>query len=83
MVHRGICRPDIITMKIGSMKRLKVQKYLSIKMVLLSTIFVHVFTVVGRICIFIINKCGHRNVLSKRQVWMSIFHINMRQAQHV
>ena len=22
-----------------------------------------------------INKCGHRNVLSKRQVWMSIFHI--------
>jgi hypothetical protein len=21
------------------------------------------------------NKCGHRNVLSKRQVWMSIFHI--------
>jgi hypothetical protein len=22
-----------------------------------------------------LNKCGHRNVLSKRQVWMSIFHI--------
>ena len=22
-----------------------------------------------------INKCGHRNVLSKRQVWISIFHI--------
>ena len=22
-----------------------------------------------------IYKCGHRNVLSKRQVWMSIFHI--------
>ena len=21
------------------------------------------------------NKCGHRNVLSKRQVWKSIFHI--------
>jgi hypothetical protein len=21
------------------------------------------------------NKCGHRNVLSKRQEWMSIFHI--------
>jgi hypothetical protein len=21
------------------------------------------------------NKCGHRNMLSKRQVWMSIFHI--------
>ena len=21
------------------------------------------------------NKCGHRNVLSKRQVWVSIFHI--------
>jgi hypothetical protein len=21
------------------------------------------------------NKCGHRNVLFKRQVWMSIFHI--------
>ena len=26
-------------------------------------------------CIFLNNKCGHRNVLSKRQVWMSIFHI--------
>jgi hypothetical protein len=25
--------------------------------------------------IFSFNKCGHRNVLSKRQVWMSIFHI--------
>ena len=24
---------------------------------------------------FSYNKCGHRNVLSKRQVWMSIFHI--------
>ena len=24
---------------------------------------------------FITNKCGHRNVLSKRQVLMSIFHI--------
>ena len=24
---------------------------------------------------FYSNKCGHRNVLSKRQVWMSIFHI--------
>ena len=24
---------------------------------------------------YIKNKCGHRNVLSKRQVWMSIFHI--------
>ena len=24
---------------------------------------------------FLVNKCGHRNVLSKRQVWMSIFHI--------
>jgi hypothetical protein len=24
---------------------------------------------------YIDNKCGHRNVLSKRQVWMSIFHI--------
>ena len=23
----------------------------------------------------LLNKCGHRNVLSKRQVWMSIFHI--------
>ena len=23
----------------------------------------------------IYNKCGHRNVLSKRLVWMSIFHI--------
>jgi hypothetical protein len=22
-----------------------------------------------------INKCGHRNVLSTREVWMSIFHI--------
>jgi hypothetical protein len=28
-----------------------------------------------KIFIFLINKCGHRNVLSKRQVWMSIFHI--------
>ena len=25
--------------------------------------------------ILYINKCGHRNVLSKRQVWLSIFHI--------
>jgi hypothetical protein len=25
--------------------------------------------------LIILNKCGHRNVLSKRQVWMSIFHI--------
>jgi hypothetical protein len=25
--------------------------------------------------ILYINKCGHRNVLSIRQVWMSIFHI--------
>ena len=25
--------------------------------------------------IFLNIKCGHRNVLSKRQVWMSIFHI--------
>ena len=25
--------------------------------------------------ILINYKCGHRNVLSKRQVWMSIFHI--------
>ena len=25
--------------------------------------------------ILLYNKCGHRNVLSKRQVWMSIFHI--------
>ena len=24
---------------------------------------------------YISNKCGHRNVLSKRQVWMSISHI--------
>jgi hypothetical protein len=24
---------------------------------------------------YILNKSGHRNVLSKRQVWMSIFHI--------
>jgi len=24
---------------------------------------------------FLNDKCGHRNVLSKRQVWMSIFHI--------
>ena len=24
---------------------------------------------------YIIYKCGHTNVLSKRQVWMSIFHI--------
>jgi hypothetical protein len=27
------------------------------------------------IVFFFMNKCGHRNVLSKRQVWMSIFHI--------
>ena len=27
------------------------------------------------LCLFIKNKCGHRNVLSKRQVWISIFHI--------
>jgi hypothetical protein len=27
-----------------------------------------------------LNKCGHRNVLSKRQVWMSIFHnINFKK----
>jgi hypothetical protein len=25
--------------------------------------------------ILYINKCGHRNVLSKMQVWVSIFHI--------
>jgi hypothetical protein len=25
--------------------------------------------------LLLVNKCGHRNVLSKRQVWMSIFHI--------
>jgi hypothetical protein len=25
--------------------------------------------------LFVSYKCGHRNVLSKRQVWMSIFHI--------
>ena len=25
--------------------------------------------------ILLSNKCGHRNVLSKRQVWMSIFRI--------
>ena len=29
------------------------------------------------------NKCGHRNVLSKRQVWMSIFHIiNFKKKIH-
>ena len=27
------------------------------------------------IFLLFIYKCGHRNVLSKRQVWMSIFHI--------
>jgi hypothetical protein len=28
-------------------------------------------------------KCGHRNVLSKRQVWMSIFHIiNFKKKIH-
>ena len=27
------------------------------------------------LCLFIKNKCGHRNVLSKKQVWISIFHI--------
>ena len=25
--------------------------------------------------IFLFNKCGHRNVLSKRQMWMKIFQI--------
>ena len=30
-----------------------------------------------------IHKCGHRNVLSKRQVWMSIFHIiNFKKKNH-
>jgi hypothetical protein len=29
----------------------------------------------NRLDMFLENKCGHRNVLSKRQVWMSIFHI--------
>ena len=35
------------------------------------------FFLAGTFCIFFINiyKCGHRNVLSKSQVWMSIFHI--------
>ena len=29
------------------------------------------------------KKCGHRNVLSKRQVWMSIFHIiNLKKENH-
>jgi hypothetical protein len=28
------------------------------------------------------NKCGHRNVLSKRQVWMSIFHIIKKKLNH-
>ena len=29
------------------------------------------------------NKCGNRNVLSKRQVWMSIFHIiNLKKNNH-
>ena len=29
------------------------------------------------------GKCGHRNVLSKRQVWMSIFHIiNLKKTIH-
>ena len=33
--------------------------------------------------IFNDNKCGHRNVLSKRQVWMSIFHIiNLKKKIH-
>ena len=33
--------------------------------------------------IFLENKCGHRNVLSKRQVWMSIFHIiNFKKKIH-
>ena len=32
---------------------------------------------------FVYNKCGHRNVLSKRQVWMSIFHIiNLKKTNH-
>ena len=33
--------------------------------------------------ILYINKCGHRNVLSIRQVWMSIFHIiNFKKNGH-
>jgi hypothetical protein len=36
----------------------------------------HFIAILKRQKLFLIhNKCGHRNVLSKRQVWMSIFHI--------
>jgi hypothetical protein len=29
----------------------------------------------SKVTFFKLNKCGHRKVLSKRQMWMSIFHI--------
>ena len=33
---------------------------------------------------FLKNKCGHRNALSKMQVWMSIFHIiNFRKRKKI
>ena len=32
--------------------------------------------------IFLFNKCGNRNVLSKWQVWMSIFHIINFKKKH-
>ena len=38
------------------------------------------FVVSGQVLLlfhfFLTNKYGHRNVLYKRQMWMSIFHIN-------
>ena len=67
------------------LKNLESLKKISIKMTTLFTVYLYfavvfflnkkteIIDVLG--VIFFLNKCGHRNVLSKRQVWMSIFHI--------
>jgi hypothetical protein len=40
----------------------------------------HNTTVIYLQClIFLLYKCGHRNVLSKRQVWMSIYWVHTTQ----
>jgi hypothetical protein len=45
--------------------------------------FGNVPTVWYLVSFFKLYKCGHRNVLSKRQVWMSIFHIiNIEKKNH-
>ena len=64
------------------------KKFISIKnvhkswIIILCTNLIHQrkFTLKKVIFVYVtyilyINKCGHRNVLSKRQVWLSIFHI--------